>query len=47
MFYSHFYYYLLIYKNKYYLQVYLDNFAYKNANKQVRDHLDDNLSKTD
>ena len=34
---------LLIYKNKYYLQVYLDNRAYKIANKQITDYLDENL----
>ena len=34
---------LLIYKNKYYLQVYLDNCAYNIANKQMTDYLDDNL----
>ena len=33
---------LLVYKNKYYLQVYLDNFAYKIANKQMTDYLDEN-----
>ena len=34
---------LLAYKNKYYFQVYLDNYAYKIGNKQMRDYLDDNL----
>ena len=34
---------LLVYENKYYLQVYLDNCAYKIANKQRTDCLDDNL----
>ena len=34
---------LLVYKNKHYLQVYLDNWAYKIANKQMTDYLDDNL----
>ena len=34
---------LLVYKNKCYLQVYLDNCAYKIANKQMADYLDDNL----
>ena len=33
----------LVYVNKYYLQVYLDNYAYKTANKQMTDYLDDNL----
>ena len=32
---------LLVYK--YYLQVYLDNCAYKIVNKQMANHLDDNL----
>ena len=30
-------------ENKYYLQVYLDNCAYKITNKQVIDYLDENL----
>ena len=34
---------LLVYENKYYLQVYLDNCAYKTANKQMADYLDDNI----
>ena len=34
---------LLVYKNKYYLQVYLDNCAYKIENKQMIDYLHDNL----
>ena len=34
---------LLVYKNKYYLQVYLDNCAYKIANQEMTDYLDDNL----
>ena len=33
----------LAYENKYYLQVYLDNCAYKIANKQMTDYLDENL----
>ena len=33
---------LLVYENKYYLQVYLDNCAYKIANKQMTDYLDKN-----
>ena len=37
---------LLVYENKYYLQVYLDC-PYKTANKQLTDYLDDNLFKTD
>ena len=31
---------LLVYENKYYLQVYLDNCAYKIVNKQMTDYLD-------
>ena len=34
---------LLVYQNKYYQQVYLDNCAYKIVDKQMIDHLDDNL----
>ena len=34
---------LLVYDNKYYLQVYLDNCAYKIVSKQMTDYLDDNL----
>ena len=34
---------LLVYENKYYLQGYLDNCAYKIANKQMADYLDENL----
>ena len=37
---------LLAYRNKYYLQVYLDNCAQKIANKQITDFLDDNLFET-
>ena len=33
---------LLVYDNKYCLEVYLDNCAYKNVNKQVTDYLDEN-----
>ena len=33
---------LLVNENKYYLWVYLDNYAYKLANKQMTDYLDDN-----
>ena len=32
---------LLVYNNKYYLQVYLDNCAYKPVNKQMADYLDE------
>ena len=34
---------LLVYNNKYDLQVYLDNCAYKIVNKQMTDYLDENL----
>ena len=34
---------LLKYENKCYLQVYLDNCAYKIANKQMTDYLDENF----
>ena len=34
---------LLVYKNKCYLQIYLDNCAYKIVNKQMTDYLDENL----
>ena len=34
---------LLVYENKYYLQVYLDNCVYKTANKQMTGYLDENL----
>ena len=34
---------LLIYDNKYYLQVYLDNCAYKIVSKQMVDYVDKNL----
>ena len=34
---------LLVYGNKYYLQAYSDNCAYKIVNKQLTDYLDDNL----
>ena len=36
---------LLVYENKYYVQVYLDNCAYKIANKQMADYLDGNVFK--
>ena len=38
---------LLVYENKYYLQIYLDNCAYKIVNTQIKDHLDDNLFESD
>ena len=34
---------LLVYENKYYLQVYLDNCAYKFVNKQITYYLDENI----
>ena len=34
---------LLVYDNKYYLQVYLDNCDYKIVDKKIIDYLDDNL----
>ena len=34
---------LLVYENKYYLQVYLDNYVYKIVNKQMTDYLDENV----
>ena len=34
---------LLLYKNKYYLQVYLESFAYKIEKKQMTDYLHENL----
>ena len=33
---------LLVYENKYYLQVYLDNCTYKIVTKQMTDDLDEN-----
>ena len=33
----------LVYENKYYLQIYLDNCAYKSVNMQMTDYLDENL----
>ena len=38
---------LLVYENKCYLQVYLDNCAYKVVNTEMVDYLDDNLFETD
>ena len=38
---------LLVYENKYYLEVYLNNCAYRIANKEMTDYLDGNLFKTD
>ena len=33
---------LLVYDKKYYIQVYLDNYAYKTVNKQMTDYLNEN-----
>ena len=38
---------LLVYENKCYLQVYLENCAYKTVNKQMIDYLDENLFESD
>ena len=38
---------LLVYENKYYLQVYLGNCTYKIMGKQMANYLDDNLFKND
>ena len=45
--YSDFYWLFACIRKKNYLQVNLDNCAYKIANKQMTDHLDDNLFETD
>ena len=37
---------LVIYENKYYLQVYLDNCAYKIVDKPMTDYTDDNPFET-
>ena len=38
---------LHVYKNKYFLKVYSDNFAYKVVDKQMTDYLHENPCKTD
>ena len=38
---------LLVYKSKYYQQIYLDNGVYEIAKKQITDYLDHNLFETD
>ena len=38
---------LFVYENKYYLQIYLDNCAYKIANIDMLHYVDDNLFETD
>ena len=45
--YSHFYSFFTWCKSKYYLQVYLDNCAYKIIIKRMIDYLDDNIFETD
>ena len=40
---SHFYWSFTCIQKKYYLQAYLDNCAYKIANKQMTDYLDEHL----
>ena len=37
----------LVYESKYYLQIYLDNCAYKIVTTQMLDYLNDNLFETD
>ena len=34
---------LIVYENKYYLQVYLDYWAYKVVNKRITDNVDESL----
>ena len=34
---------LLVYENKYYLQLYLDSYTFKIINKQMADYLDESL----
>ena len=38
---------LLVCENKYYLQIYLDNCAYRIVDKQIMDYLDDNIFESD
>ena len=38
---------LLVYENKYYVQVYLDNCTYKIVNIEMADYLYDNIFKSD
>ena len=42
MHYSYFYWFFLVYENRYYLQVYLDNYAYRIGSKQMTGYLDEN-----
>ena len=37
----------LVYENKYYLEVYLENYFYKIINKQMIDYIDENPFETD
>ena len=43
----HYYWFFTCIQNKYYLQIYLDNFAYEVIEKQMIDYPDDNLFETD
>ena len=36
---------LLVYEDKYYLKIYLDNFNYKTVNEEMIDYLHENLFK--
>ena len=47
IFYFYFYRFYTCVQKKYYLQIYLDNCAYKVIDKQIIDYLDDNHFKTD
>ena len=47
IFYSHFYWFFICLGNKHYLQVYLDNCAYKIGKTQMIDYFDDNLFESD
>ena len=37
---------LFVYENKWYLQAYLNNYAYKTVNTEIIDYFDDNLFET-
>ena len=47
IFYSHFYWFITFYKNKYYLLVYLDNCSYKIAAKRMIYYISENPFETD
>ena len=47
MFYSQFYWFFILYENRYYLQVYLDNCNYKIVDKQMIDYLGGKTFETD